>query len=86
MKLLEAGWFKKPCVVSKVYPYTLLGEHYKNLLFVENNKTDWYKYIKKLIQTPTLRQELGEALHETVREHYVMDRVNGVREGLINTV
>lgn len=86
LKLLEAGWFKKPCVVSKVYPYTLLGEHYKNLLFVENNKTDWYKYSKKLIQSAALRQELGEALHELVKEKYVMDRVNGVRAELLNTI
>lgn len=86
LKLLEAGWFKKPCVVSEVYPYTLMGQHYQNLLFVQNNKVDWHKYIKKLVENPNLRQDLGEALHETVKENYLIDKVNVVRGELVARV
>lgn len=83
LKLIEAGWFKKPCITSAVYPYTLLGQHYKNLLFVENNRVDWHKYTKKLIQNPALRTDLGEALHQTVKENYLIDTVNVVRGQVI---
>ncbi len=86
LKLIEAGWFKKACIVSKVYPYTLMGKHYKNLLFVENNKIDWHKNMKKLIQNPSLRNDLGEALHETVKENYLIDKVNKVRGELVLNV
>lgn len=86
LKLLEAGWFKKPCVVSEVYPYTLMGQHYQNLLFVQNNKVDWHKYIKKLIENPSLRQDLGEALHETVKENYMIDKVNVVRGQVVEKI
>jgi glycosyltransferase involved in cell wall biosynthesis len=79
LKLLEAGWFKKACITSKVYPYTLMGEHYKNLLFVENNKIDWHKNMKKLIQSPNLQKDLAERLHQTVKENYLIDKVNMVR-------
>lgn len=83
LKLLEAGWFKKACIVSQVYPYTLLGQHYKNLLFVQNNKIDWHKYMKKLIQNPNLRQDLGEALHQTVKDNYLIDIVNEERWNVV---
>ena len=86
LKLLEAGWFKKACIVSKTYPYTLLGQHGKNLLFVENNKIDWHKYMQKIIKNTNLRQDLGEALHQTVQENYLIEKVNEVRAGLINKI
>lgn len=86
LKLLEAGWFKKACITSKVYPYTLMGEHYKNLLFVENNKIDWYKNMKKLIQNPNLQQDLAESLYQTVKENYLIDIVNEVRAELVEGV
>lgn len=84
LKLIEAGWFKKPCIVSQVYPYTLMGQHGKNLLFVQNNKIDWHKYMKKLIQSPTMRQDLGEALHQTVTENYSIEKASGKRWEVIN--
>jgi glycosyltransferase involved in cell wall biosynthesis len=86
LKLIEAGWFKKPCVVSRQYPYTLLGQHYKNLLFVDNDKIDWYKYTKKLIESPALRHDLGEALHQTVKDNYLIDKVNSIRAELIESI
>ena len=76
LKLLEAGWFKKACVVSELYPYTVMGRHRENVLFVKNNKTDWYKHVKKLIQNPALREDLGNSLYETVKQDYVIDKVN----------
>lgn len=86
LKLLEAGWFKKACVVSELYPYTLMSKHRENVLFVSNNKTDWYKHIKKLILNPSLREDLGNALHETVKQNYLMDTVNEKRWEVVERV
>jgi hypothetical protein len=47
---------------------------------------DWHKYIKKLIENPNLRQDLGEALHQTVLADYMIDKVNVVRGELVASV
>lgn len=64
LKLLEMGAFGLPCIVSDIEVYKEIGKHGVNCLF--SGKKDWYKSIRKLIENPSLRKELGENLRNDV--------------------
>jgi glycosyltransferase involved in cell wall biosynthesis len=76
LKMIEAGFFRKPVIVSNVAPYNDLINN-KNCLSV-NNKQDWFKYCKKLIDNPELGRELGENLYQSVKK-YSLENVNKSR-------
>lgn len=42
--------------------------------------------MKKLIQNPNLQQDLAEALHQTVKENYLIDKVNEERGELVENI
>ena len=70
LKLIEAGFYKKPVIVDNVHPYRDLVRHKQNAMVV-NKYTDWYKHAKYLLQNPDARVELGEALYETVQPYHI---------------
>jgi len=77
LKLIEAGFFKKAVVVSNVEPYSGLLKHGVNCLKVDKPR-DWVKNCQRLIDSPQLVTDLGEALYETVQP-YSIDEVNKKR-------
>lgn len=77
LKLLEAGFKRKAVIVSDVYPYTPMLEHGKNCLVVKH-RNDWYKHMRRLIENPTLVDDLASQLYDDVQDYH-MERIAEVR-------
>jgi glycosyltransferase involved in cell wall biosynthesis len=85
LKVIEAGFYKKALIASEIGPYTIDLKHcLKNGNFVDGNAllvdehknhSDWSKYIKKLIQNPSMITDMGERLYETVKDTYDLRNV-----------
>jgi glycosyltransferase involved in cell wall biosynthesis len=76
LKLIEAGFFKKAVIVSNVHPYKKVIN--KDNCLTVNNSTDWSRHCQRLIDNPSQAKDLGEALHESVKQ-YSIDIVNKKR-------
>lgn len=85
LKVIEAGFYKKAIIASNIGPYTIDLKHSLNqgqfvdgnaLLVDEGrNNSDWFKYVKKLIDNPSWAADLGERLYETVKDKYDLNVV-----------
>ena len=85
LKVIEAGFYKKALIASKVGPYTIDLTHCLkdgnfvdgNALLVEEsrNHSDWNKYVKKLVQNPNMIEDMGNRLYETVKDTYHLKNV-----------
>ncbi len=69
IKFLEFGAGKVPGVYQDIVQY-------RDLLYL-NEKCgllagDWYKQISKLVQNPTLRQDMGDAAYQYVKENWTI--------------
>jgi hypothetical protein len=50
------------------------------MLVNENrNHSDWYKFVKKLVQNPNMAKDMGERLYETVKDVYDLTNVTKAR-------
>lgn len=68
LKLIEAGFFHKPSIVSNLMPYTnIIADG--NCLKV-NNSNGWFKKMRQIVNNPSLIRELGENLYESVKDRY----------------
>ena len=76
LKLIEAGHFAKPVLVSHVKPYTLLATN-KNSIKVYNN--DWTAAIGKIKGNHQLQVDLGLKLKEDVSLKYNIVKENAKR-------
>ncbi len=91
LKIIEAGFHKKPIIAQNFGPYTIdlinavdTGGVYNdkgNALLVDTTKNHklWAKYVKKLIDSPQMRIDLGEKLYETVKDKYNLNNVSELR-------
>lgn len=96
LKVIEAGFYKKALIASNVGPYMLDLKHsLKNGNFTDGNallvdksrnKSDWSKFMKKLIKNPSLVEDLGERLYETVNGTYDLKSVTKTRAELYKTL
>lgn len=96
LKVIEAGFYKKPIIASNVGPYSIDLKHALNngnftdgnaLLVDENrNHSDWSKYMKKLIQNPSWVEDLGEKLYDTVKDKYHIKTVTQQRAELYKSL
>lgn len=85
LKVIEAGFYKKAIIASNIGPYTIDLKHSLdqgqfvdgNALLVDEgrNNSDWFKYVKKLIDNPSWATDLGERLYETVKDKYDLNVV-----------
>jgi len=85
LKVIEAGFYKKALIATDFGPYTIDLKHaLKNgeytdgnaLLVKESrNHSDWAKYVKKLVQNPNMRIDMGERLYEHVSQRYDLNIV-----------
>ena len=64
LKMLEMGAFGLGVIVSDVESYQWMSKHGKNCLVA--GKKDWYKSMRRLIENPELRKDLGSQLKEDV--------------------
>lgn len=76
LKMIEAGHFAKPVMVSAVDPYNLFSTN-KNSLKVYNN--DWVSAIKKIKGNHTMQVDLGLKLKEDVTIKYNLTKENEKR-------
>ena len=89
LKVIEAGFYKKALIATDFGPYTIdLTHALKNgeytdgnaLLVKESrNHSDWAKYVKKLVQNPNMRIDMGERLYEHVSKRYDLNVVTKTR-------
>lgn len=96
LKVIEAGFYKKAIIASNVGPYTIdLTHSLKNgnfvngnaLLVDENrNHSDWSKYIKKLVDNPSMIEDMGNRLYETVKDKYDLNTVSKDRASWYKTI
>jgi glycosyltransferase involved in cell wall biosynthesis len=71
LKLIEAGWFKKAVICSDTLPYNSVIKDDENGLLV---KGGYWSTEMKYMMDEGYRKEQGEALHETVRERFDIDK------------
>lgn len=96
LKVIEAGFYKKAIIASNVGAYTIdLTHSLKNgnfvngnaLLVDENrNHSDWSKYIKKLVDNPSMIEDMGNRLYETVKDKYDLNTVSKDRASWYKTI
>lgn len=97
LKIIEAGFHKKPIIASENMPYTIdLKNTIKegkflndgNALLVPQNKNhkQWYKYMKLLIENPNMIEDLGNRLYETVKDKYSLVTVSKNRTEFFKTI
>jgi glycosyltransferase involved in cell wall biosynthesis len=67
LKMLEMGAFGLGVIVSDVESYQWMSKHGKNCLVA--SKKDWYKAMRRLIENPELRKDLGSQLKEDVMQN-----------------
>jgi glycosyltransferase involved in cell wall biosynthesis len=87
LKVIESGFHKKALIASDVVPYNTIlvnafdtggGFNEKgNSLLVDPNKNhkQWDQHMKKLIENPSLVEQLGNNLYETVKDKYSLPNV-----------
>lgn len=83
LKLIEAGFKGKPCIVSRVPPYTDDFTD-KEVLFCDTVQ-DWYANIMKLYNNPNLLFDYKQALRESV-QRFEIKKVNHTREQLYSQI
>ena len=88
LKIVEAGWMKKTVICSDMLPYNQWIKNGENgfLVKAERNNIDWYLQMKKLIFNPNLIQDMGKALHETIKKNFDMDKHNVTRTDLYKSL
>lgn len=96
LKVIEAGFYKKALIASEVGPYTIDLKHSLengnftdgNALLVRDHRNhgDWAKFIKKLVTNPSLVEDLGERLYETVKDTYNLNNVTNTRAQIYKTL
>jgi glycosyltransferase involved in cell wall biosynthesis len=89
LKVIEAGFYKKALIATNYGPYTIDLKHSMkngeftdgNALLVDDarNHSDWAKYVKKLVQNPNMRIDMGERLYEHVSQRYSLEVVTKTR-------
>ena len=83
IKIIEAGFMKKAVIVSNVMPYTIDCNSKNSILISPSKRGEgWGAAMKSLILNPNKREDLAEAMHETVKDKYAMETVNKVRYDL----
>tara|TARA_R110002110_G_scaffold16300_4_gene70932 strand:- start:5094 stop:6335 length:1242 start_codon:yes stop_codon:yes gene_type:complete len=94
LKVIEAGFHKKALIAQDYGPYQIdcinaieYGGKINpkgNALLVNTHKNhkQWHQYVKKLMDNPSLVEDLGERLYETVAPLYHIDIVTANRAEL----
>ena len=85
LKIIEAGFKKKPIICSAVMPYLYdMNTNHGFYIDPRRNHSGWYDAIKKLTRHPELITEMGENLYQLVSKKYHIDIVNEKRTQIYN--
>jgi len=71
LKMVEAGAFKMPIIVSNTVPYQIIGRNNENCLMIDEkkSKTGWRKALTKLLKNEDMRVNLGNQLYEDIKKY-----------------
>lgn len=88
LKMIEAGFMNKACIVSDIKPYTDLIKNNVNCIAIDKNKNhkDWYKAMRKLINEPDYGKYLADNLSKEVKERNHISVVNKKRYNLLKAL
>ncbi len=73
IKYLEYSALGVPGVYSRIAPYASIVTHGDNG-FLASTPDEWEEYLVRLIETPTLRYEMGWRAQQTVREQWLLSQ------------
>jgi len=87
LKIIEAGFHKKPIIASETSPYTIdlinavdegkfIDKGNALLVSPRKNHKQWAQHIKRLIENPNMIEDLGNRLYETVKDKYSLMKVS----------
>lgn len=83
IKILEAAGKAVPVVVSAVHPYLGFPEDIVNYV---KDRSDWNKYIDRLVNDKDLRDEQGQRLLEYCHKNYNFNEINKVRQNAFQSL
>ena len=97
LKVIEAGFHKKAIIASETNPYTLdLVNSIENGIFnnkgnsllvsTKKNHKQWAQHMKKLIENPSMIEDMGNRLYETVKDKYSLKNVCKDRVQFFKTI
>jgi glycosyltransferase involved in cell wall biosynthesis len=97
LKVIEAGFHKKAIIASETCPYTIdlvsavdsgVYNDKGNALLVPERKNhkEWAKHMKRLVENPTLVEDLGNRLYETVKDTYSLKKVCNDRVQFLKSI
>lgn len=71
LKMVEAGAFKMPIIVSNTIPYQIIGRNNENCILIDEkkSKTGWRKALTKLLKNEDMRVNLGNQLYEDIKKY-----------------
>ena len=85
LKVMEAGFFSKPLIISDVMPYSPYLKHKQNCLVVKK-RSEWIKWVKLLSNDKEMRETLGKNLHDDVICDFDLDAITKERYVFYNKV
>lgn len=85
LKLLEAGWAKKPVIVAGIHPYLPLAKNNYNCMLAYVDWS-WREGLQYLLDNPSFAENMRHQLHDDVKENYLLPKVNEVRLQLIEHI
>jgi len=97
LKIIEAGFHKKPIIASETSPYTIdlinavdegkfIDKGNALLVSPRKNHKQWAQHIKRLIENPNMIEDLGNRLYETVKDKYSLKNVCNDRVQFFKTI
>ncbi len=98
LKAVESGFHKKALIASATDPYTIdlvsaidFGGKYNpkgNALLVDPNKNhkQWFQHMKRLVENPSMIEDLGNNLYETVKDKYSLQKVTKDRSEFLKSI
>ena len=97
LKVIEAGFHKKPIIASETSPYTIdlisacdggkFNDKGNSLLVSPNkNHKQWAQHMKRLIENPNMIEDIGNRLYETVKDKYSLVTVSENRTQFFKTI
>jgi len=88
LKVIEAGFHKIPIICEKIEPYKIDIKDGVNGFFVDSTKKPkgWRQKLKKLVDNPSLREDIGMSLYETVKDKYDLKNVSKLRKEIYEEI
>lgn len=82
LKIIEAGWFEKPIIVSNVYPYKIDCNSSNSFLVDNDSKLEFGRTIEYILDNPNDAKDRALKLNELIKEKYTIEVVNKDRNDL----